>query len=123
MIYRLLFATAGLAAGMFAVSSAAEAQRQTVQPVQNRALPLCREAEAGERCRTRSGEVRVRHDERRHGLEDGPANNLGGGDPGWEVRDQRSGAGREDGPTNNLGGGDPGWEVHDGKAPGPEAMD
>ncbi|WP_339744317.1 hypothetical protein [uncultured Maricaulis sp.] len=124
MIYRVFIATTVLAVSFFAISSVAEAQRRTAQPVQDRPLSLCRDAEAGERCRTRTGEVRIRRGQRTGaGIEAPQTNNLGGGDPGWEVHDQRTGAGIEDGQINNLGGGDPGWEVHGDKAPEPEAMD
>lgn len=41
-------------------------------------------------------------------------NQLGGGDPGWEVRQR--GDLTED--SNNLGGGDPGWEVQPGNGAG-----
>lgn len=36
------------------------------------------------------------------------ANELGGGDPGWEVQSD----GEAEDKTLELGGGDPGWEVH-----------
>lgn len=46
------------------------------------ALPLCRNAETGQRCRTRNGQVRIRRGNRQ---------NFGGEDPGWvrpEVDDE-----------------------------------
>ena len=119
MINKHYLAAAMLVAGCLTLSSAAQAQRQDAQPALNQALPLCREAQAGERCRTRNGEVRIRGGQRTDaGDQAGQVNNLGGGDPGWEVRDPRPDAGAQTGQTNNLGGGDPGWEVRD---PRPDA--
>ena len=119
MINKHYLAAAMLAAGCLTLSGAAQAQRQGAQPALNQALPLCREAQAGERCRTRNGEVRIRGGQRTDaGDQAGQVNNLGGGDPGWELRAPRTDAGEQTGQTNNLGGGDPGWEVRD---PRPDA--
>lgn len=89
-----LIAAALLATSLPALSSAQ--QRPMTRPDSAETLPLCRNAEPGQRCRTRNGEIRTR-----------PGNaepdNLGGADPGWGVRQEPR--------TNNLGGGDPGWDV------------
>ncbi|WP_417483785.1 hypothetical protein [Maricaulis salignorans] len=112
MTYKHFAIAALLAGGCLAVASPAVAQRQDARPDTNPALPLCRLAEAGERCRTRDGTITTRRAPRpAAGPAVGQTNNLGGGDPGWELRDPRTGTERDPGQTNNLGGGDPGWEV------------
>ena len=114
MHFKQFAVAAMLAGGLIASPAAAGAQRAGAQADPDRALPLCRVAEAGERCRTRNGTIRVRRDARPAGGHTaGQTNNLGGGDPGWELRDPRSTTDAEAGQTNNLGGGDPGWELRD----------
>ncbi|WP_417489279.1 hypothetical protein [Maricaulis sp.] len=118
MICRYIVTAAMLTGGLLTLSEPAAAQRQQAQPAPEQTLPLCRQAEPGERCRTRNGTVLIRRDPRPGtGRDTGQTQNLGGGDPGWEVGDPRPGAGREDGQTQNLGGGDPGWEI-DNPRPG-----
>ena len=103
-----------LAGCFLALSGPAGAQRRHAQPAGDETLPLCREAGAGERCRTRNGTILTRRDPRPAPARDpGQTQNLGGGDPGWEVGDPRPGSGRDPAQTQNLGGGDPGWEVGD----------
>ena len=75
----------GASLAMLATPALAQT-RQIERPQPSAELPLCRDAEPGERCRTRSGEVRVRR-----GPAERPAPNaLGGGDPGWEVRQENT---------------------------------
>ncbi|QNL19943.1 hypothetical protein HXX25_11765 [Hyphobacterium sp. CCMP332] len=125
-------ATAGLAVAFVAFSGSVDAQRQDARSVQNEMLPLCRDAEAGERCRTRNGTVRVRRGQRAgSGNEPGLTNNLGGGDPGWEVRGEGDTEPRGEAPgqvrqpdVQNFGGADVGFITgRGGNAPEPEAMD
>lgn len=115
MTYRYSITAAALAFACLAAPGPADAQRRTAQPAPDSALPLCREAAAGERCRTRNGTVRIRRGARPGtGATDAPGtSNLGGGDPGWGVRGERvtaeepvsDAASRR----NNFGGEDPGW--------------
>ncbi len=77
--------------------SAQPANRPQPQVRQQAELPLCRDAERGQRCVTRSGQERIRGQR-------GDRNQLGGGDPGW---------GAQGGEPNALGGADPGWGVRD----------
>ncbi|GJL96218.1 MAG: hypothetical protein DHS20C06_00350 [Hyphobacterium sp.] len=115
-------------ASSLAMSAPANAQRQSAQQsAPDRNLPLCRVADPGETCRTRSGEIRVRRGRPAPTEREAPTtNNLGGGDPGWEVREQHgtqfggddvgfatAPADGVDPTTHNLGGGDPGWEVRE----------
>ncbi|SDL92465.1 hypothetical protein [Maricaulis salignorans] len=114
MICKHLVIATMLTGGLLALSGAAGAQRQQAQSAPDQTLPLCREAEAGERCRTRNGTILIQREARpAAGRDTGQTQNLGGGDPGWEIGDPRPGAGRDEGQNNNLGGGDPGWEVRD----------
>jgi len=76
--------------------SAQSMNRPQPQVRQQAELPLCRNAERGQRCVTRSGQERIRGQR-------GDRNQLGGGDPGWDVQ------GAE---PNALGGGEPGWGVN-----------
>ncbi|MEE2526512.1 hypothetical protein V0U79_09050 [Hyphobacterium sp. HN65] len=95
MMMRLtyLIAAALAASGLPALSEAQ--QRTMTRPGSTQTLPLCRDAGPGEQCRTRNGEIRTRPGAQ--------TNNLGGGNPGWEVRREND--------TNNIGSTDPGWEV------------
>lgn len=103
-----------MTAGLLAFPGVADAQRQGVQAGSERSLPLCRNADPGERCRTRNGTIRVRPARRpRNGEGTGQAQPLGGGDPGWQVRRER----REE-----FGGDEPSWVAQpNSAAPGPAA--
>ncbi len=96
-----------LASGLLAAPSAADAQRQTTQgQTMQRPAPEaeeqserapCRDGERGRHCRVRAADVGVRQET--------GANELGGADPGWGVRQEAA-----DAPdAENFGGEDPGW--------------
>lgn len=104
------FMTAALLLTTLPATTGEAQQRTMTRPDSARELPLCRTAERGERCRTRNGEVRIRGGAR--------TNNLGGGDPGWEVRETEAQAEEFTGEETvfpatpqgeRFGGEDPGW--------------
>lgn len=67
---------------MFCVPAALAQPASQTRTQSEQALPLCRNAEAGQECRTRNGEIRIRR---------GGRQNFGGEDPGWvrpEVDDE-----------------------------------
>lgn len=111
MISKTFLGAAVLITSVVAISTGAEGQRAQVNPTSETRLPLCRQAEPGERCRTRSGEVRTRPGTPAAQPPAGSPNNLGGGDPGWEVR------------PDEFGGGDVGFATAPGEAGGPQAME
>lgn len=92
--------------------SAQSTNRPPPQVRQQAELPLCRNAERGERCVTRQGEERIRGQR-------GDRNQLGGADPGWGAQETEPNAlggadpgwGIERADRNELGGADPGWGV------------
>jgi hypothetical protein len=49
----------------------ASAQAQSASSAQDEALPMCRDARAGERCQTRNGDIRMRPERRGDGPVDG----------------------------------------------------
>ena len=113
------------------ISAPTFAQRQSTISASDNALPLCRQAEAGERCRTRNGTVRIRRGSR-SGAPDAPTtNNLGTTDPGWEIRErpdtEEGGNGRallREPRPDGFGGEDIGFAIGGaGDRPEPEAME
>jgi hypothetical protein len=61
-LYTTLFSTLALAI-LFALPIASIASAQTAATGTRDTLPFCRVAEAGERCQTRNGDIRVRPDD------------------------------------------------------------
>jgi len=109
-----------------AFSNTAEAQRQSTEPTPDRTVPFCRQAEPGETCRTRSGDIRIRR---------GQADNFGGDDVGFATTPERAiEAGRPETPLTDravrpnedtrFGGEDIGFAIGGaGDTPEPEAME
>lgn len=101
--------------GCLAVSVPAAAQSQSVPPAGGQELPLCRDAEPGDQCRTRNGSIRVRRaasDTHRENA--ARPDSFGGDEPTW-VREPR---------PDGFGGADVGFVT--GEPSGnarPEAME
>lgn len=86
--------------GCLAVSVPAAAQSQSVPPAGGQELPLCRDAEPGDQCRTRNGSIRVRRaaaDTHRENA--ARPDSFGGDEPTW-VREPR---------PDGFGGDEPTW--------------
>ncbi|MEE2567727.1 hypothetical protein [Hyphobacterium marinum] len=64
-----IFATILAVAALFAVTISPSLQAQDTGRAGDQTLPMCRDAEAGEQCRTRDGDIRVRPAVRQDGGE------------------------------------------------------